>query len=63
MNDYIRFACNNYYREHIEDFDTAATEQLKEFNEANMLFYVMDKHVWSKASEDTIGLKKYYDST
>jgi peptidyl-prolyl cis-trans isomerase SurA len=62
INNYIRFACSNYYKEHIEDFDTAATAQLKEFNEANMLFYEMDKHVWSKASEDTTGLKKYYDA-
>ncbi|HEY2726817.1 MAG TPA: peptidylprolyl isomerase [Parafilimonas sp.] len=62
MNDYIRVACADYYKEHIEDFDTAATAQLREFNEANMLFYEMDKHVWSKASEDTVDLKKYYDA-
>jgi peptidyl-prolyl cis-trans isomerase SurA len=60
MHDYIRVSCGAYYRKHIEDFDTSAKEQLKEFNDANMLFYVMDKHVWSKASEDSIGLKKYY---
>ncbi|MBV9962928.1 MAG: peptidylprolyl isomerase [Parafilimonas sp.] len=62
MHDFTRFACSNYYKEHIEDFDTVATGQLKEFNDANMLFYVMDKHVWSKASEDTVGLRKYYDA-
>jgi len=61
MHDYIRKTCNDYYREHIEDFDAAASAQIKEFNEANMLFYVMDKHVWSKASNDSTGLKKYYD--
>ncbi|MEP6683892.1 MAG: peptidylprolyl isomerase [Parafilimonas sp.] len=61
MNNYIHSACEAYYKEYIEDFDTAATEQLKEFNEANMLFYEMDKHVWSKASEDTTGLRKYYE--
>ncbi|MEO8711187.1 MAG: peptidyl-prolyl cis-trans isomerase, partial [Parafilimonas sp.] len=62
MHNYIRIACADYYKEHIEDFDTAATEQIREFSDANMLFYVMDKHVWSKASEDTAGLKKYYDA-
>ena len=62
MHDYIRVACSDYYKEHIEDFDTAASEQIKEFSDANMLFYVMDKHVWSKASEDTAGLKKYYET-
>ena len=61
MHDFIRVACDNYYRSHIEEYDTAAAEQIKEFNEANMLFYVMDKHVWSKASNDSIGLKQYYE--
>jgi peptidyl-prolyl cis-trans isomerase SurA len=60
MHDLIRASCGDYYRKHIEDFDSDASEQLKEFNDANMLFYVMDKHVWSKASEDSIGLKNYY---
>lgn len=61
MHDFVRSACNDYYRENIEDFDSAASGQIKEFNEANMLFYVMDKHVWSKAANDSSGLKKYYD--
>ncbi len=60
MHGYIRISCGTYYRKYIQDFDPAANEQLKEFNDANMLFYVMDKHVWSKASEDSTGLKKYY---
>jgi peptidyl-prolyl cis-trans isomerase SurA len=62
MHDYVRVACNNYYREHIEDFNPDAAEQLKEFSDANMIFYVMDKHVWSKATDDSGGLKKYYDA-
>ena len=62
MHDYIRVACNNYYREHIKDFNPDAAEQLKEFSDANMIFYVMDKHVWSKATDDSAGLKKYYDA-
>ena len=62
LNGYIHLSCNNYYRQHIEDFDTSASAQIKEFNEANMLFYVMDKHVWTKASSDTAGLEKYYEA-
>lgn len=61
IHNYTRIACDSYYRDNIEDFDTAATAQIKEFSEANMLFYVMDKHVWGKASSDTTGLKKYYN--
>lgn len=60
MQDFINTSCTNYYRENIEDFDPPIKDQLKEFNDANMLFYVMDKHVWNKASQDSVGLKKYY---
>ncbi|MBS1746908.1 MAG: peptidylprolyl isomerase [Bacteroidetes bacterium] len=61
MHDFVRAACNDYYRANIEDFDAAASGQIKEFNEANMLFYVMDKHVWSKAANDSAGLRKYFE--
>jgi len=61
MEDFINASCNEYYRQNIEDFDPLIKGQLKEFNDANMLFYVMDKHVWSKASQDSVGLKKYYE--
>ena len=60
MQDFINASCNNYYRQHIEEFDPPIKEQLKEFSDANMLFFVMDKYVWNKASQDSAGLKKYY---
>jgi peptidyl-prolyl cis-trans isomerase SurA len=33
---------------------------LTEYREGIMLFDIMEKEVWNKASEDTVGLKKYY---
>lgn len=61
MTNFTRQSCDKYYRSHIEDFYPPIASQVKEFNEANLLFAVMDKHVWSKAAEDSAGLKKYYD--
>lgn len=60
MQDFINASCDTYYRQHIEEFDPPIKAQLKEFNDANMLFFVMDKHVWSKASSDSAALKQYY---
>lgn len=60
MKQFIKSSCDKYYRSHIEDFYKPIGAQLKEFNEANLLFSVMDKHVWSKASEDSTGLENYY---
>ena len=34
---------------------------MEEFKEGNMLFEAMQRKVWSKASTDSKGLKKYYD--
>jgi peptidyl-prolyl cis-trans isomerase SurA len=49
-----------YYRMHIEEFDSKAKEQLSEFYNANLLFAAMNTHVWNKTESDTTGLKKYY---
>jgi peptidyl-prolyl cis-trans isomerase SurA len=33
-----------------------------EFKEGNMLFEIMERKVWSKASNDNVGLQKYYEA-
>lgn len=55
-------SCSEYYKNHLEDYSKSLQEQLREFDEANLLFAAMDKHVWSKASEDSIGLKSYFET-
>lgn len=61
FTDFSDASCDRYYRAHIEEFNPAIATQVKEFNEANMLFAVMDKHVWSKAAEDSAGLQQQYN--
>ena len=51
----------DYYKKHLETFNTEFANQLQEFKEGNMLFEVMEKQVWSKAASDTVGLKNYYE--
>ncbi|NNV56843.1 foldase protein PrsA [Limnovirga soli] len=60
LQQFIKSNCSSYYREHIEDYNKAIAGQVAEFNEANLLFAVMDKHVWTFAAQDSVGLKKYY---
>ncbi|MDQ2751801.1 MAG: peptidylprolyl isomerase, partial [Bacteroidota bacterium] len=57
---FIRYATGNDYKENIEKFHPELKDQLREFNDANLLFVAMDKQVWSKASADTLALLKYY---
>ena len=60
LKEFTLTKCAEYYHEHLVEYNTALHQQIQEFNEANLLFAVMDKHVWSKASEDSFGLRKYY---
>lgn len=60
FKDFVTQSTGDYYRNHIEDYNNTIGAQMKEFNEANLLFAVMDAHVWGKATQDTVALQKYY---
>ena len=62
LREYEQIVCSEYYHEHLEDFNENLRQQSKEFDEANLLFSAMDKYVWSKAGEDSVGLKNYYNN-
>ncbi len=59
---YKTISAMDYYRKHLEDYSKEFEYQIQEFKEGNLLFEVMEKQVWSKASADSIGLKKYYEA-
>lgn len=61
LKEYISITAGEYYKDHLEDYNPQLAEQSKEFNEANLLFAIMDKMVWSRAGADEEGLRKYYD--
>jgi peptidyl-prolyl cis-trans isomerase SurA len=55
-------AALDYYRRHLDEYNSEFRYQLQEFKEGNMLFEVMEKKVWSQASADSIGLLAYYNA-
>lgn len=48
------------FKKRLPDFNPEFKYQLQEFREGNMLFEVMERRVWNKASGDSTGLKNYY---
>lgn len=58
--EYVRITADEYYRIHLEDYSAAYRQQVNEFKDANLLFGIMDKYVWSKANTDTLGLRQHY---
>ena len=52
---------SEYYKNHLEEFNNNFKQQIKEFNDANLLFAAMDKHVWNRAAIDTTALQNYFE--
>jgi peptidyl-prolyl cis-trans isomerase SurA len=48
------------YASQLEKYDPAFKAQIDEFKEGNLLFEIMQRKVWGKASSDTLGLKQFY---
>lgn len=59
--DFIAFAAKENYRKRLRDFDPEFKTQIKEFEEGNMLFEIMERKVWGKAATDSAGLLNYYN--
>lgn len=49
-----------YIAKRLEQFSAAYATQIKDFKDGNLLFEIMDKKVWGKASTDLEGLKKFH---
>jgi len=62
FEQYIETTAFEYYRDHLEDFNHAFALQLQEFKEGNLLFEIMQRQIWDKASSDTAGLRTFYNA-
>jgi peptidyl-prolyl cis-trans isomerase SurA len=62
LEQFLRNAAFDYYRNHAEEYDKDFAYQLNEFKEGNLLFEIMQKQVWDKASSDSLGLEEYYQA-
>ncbi|HEY4209469.1 MAG TPA: peptidylprolyl isomerase, partial [Puia sp.] len=61
FDQYIGRCAMDYYRAHLEEYNKDFAFQLAEFKEGNLLFEVMQRKVWDKASTDSAGLHRYYE--
>jgi peptidyl-prolyl cis-trans isomerase SurA len=51
----------DYYKKHLEDYNADFKYQMDEFKDGNVLFEIMERNIWGKASADLKALQKYYD--
>jgi peptidyl-prolyl cis-trans isomerase SurA len=62
FEQYLQTTALEYYRNHLEEYNKDFAYQLNEFKEGNMLFEIMERKVWNKASADSNGLKSYFEA-
>jgi peptidyl-prolyl cis-trans isomerase SurA len=62
FDQFVETAGLDYYRQHLESYNKDFVYQLNEFKEGNLLFEIMQRKIWDKASADSVGLKKFYDA-
>ncbi|HEY4335537.1 MAG TPA: peptidylprolyl isomerase [Puia sp.] len=59
---FVERMAQDYYRNHLEEYNKDFAFQLTEFREGNLLFEIMQRKIWDKASTDSAGLRKYYEA-
>lgn len=59
---YMEKMALEYYRAHLEEYNKDFAFQLTEFKEGNLLFEIMQRKIWDKASADSAGLRNFYEA-
>jgi peptidyl-prolyl cis-trans isomerase SurA len=61
LDFYRQTVAFDYYKEHLEKYNTEFAAQVNEFRDGNLLFEIMQQKVWTKASSDSAALNKYFE--
>ncbi len=57
---YVDRTVNDFEEHHLAETNPEFRNLMEEYRDGIMLFDLMDRNVWTKASKDTVGLKEYY---
>jgi peptidyl-prolyl cis-trans isomerase SurA len=57
---YVERTVNDFEEHHLAETNTDFRNLMEEYRNGIMLFELMDRNVWGKASRDTVGLKGFY---
>ena len=60
VDKFISSAVLEYYKKHLDDFNPDFRYQMEEFKDGNVLFEIMERNIWGKAANDSLGLQKLY---
>jgi peptidyl-prolyl cis-trans isomerase SurA len=61
LESYLQTVAFDYYKRHLEEYNQEFAAQINDFRDGNLLFEIMQKKIWSAASVDSEGIKKYFE--
>lgn len=61
LDKFITTSVMEYYKNNLENYNADFRYQMDEFKDGNVLFEIMERNIWGKASADQDGLQKYYN--
>jgi peptidyl-prolyl cis-trans isomerase SurA len=61
LDKFVSSTVMDHYKKHLEDYNTEFGYQMQEFKDGNVLFEIMERNIWGKASDDKEGLQKLYN--
>ncbi len=59
---YVRTVVNDFQEQQLLEENVDFRNLMEEYRNGIMLFELMDRNVWGKASRDTVGLKAFYEN-
>ncbi len=59
--EWVRYALEEYYKQHLEEFNDDFRYQMAEFKEGNLFFEIMQQQVWNRSQTDTAELLALYE--
>lgn len=62
FSDFVKESCLAYEDSQLETKHPDFASLMKEYHDGILLFDLMDKKVWSKALQDTVGLKAFHEA-
>jgi peptidyl-prolyl cis-trans isomerase SurA len=63
FDEFETLELKNYFRDRLEFENEEYAAIISEYRDGLLIFDVMNKNIWNKAKNDSIGLKAYYDDT
>lgn len=61
-NEYLQTQTLEHYQQHLEDYNPEFRKQMRELEEGNLFFEIMQQEVWTPAQNDTAALQQFYQS-